>query len=209
MKLLKHKALSDWSWVWYWSEILSLRDHESDTIHCKRSSWGLVRDLQDKVRTLRALASLPSQYTHFLLYFTDTMMRLCVLDWKPEIHPAQSECWARLCGSVVPCNGWVQPRKGSLLEVYIDLPMPRDTQRPCEESGQKWAKGVDWTFLSWSPFPSLYDHFITAWAIRTTNQICQIIDFQGTCDPWCYCVLLLRPQTWNCHKVPSLTTYRN
>ena len=30
-------------------------------------------------------------------------------------------------------------------------------------------------------------------AIRTTNLIRQIIDFQGTCDPCCYCVLLLRP----------------
>ena len=30
-------------------------------------------------------------------------------------------------------------------------------------------------------------------AIRTTNLIHQITDFQGTCDPCCYCVLLLRP----------------
>ena len=36
-------------------------------------------------------------------------------------------------------------------------------------------------------------------AIRTTNLIHQITDFQGTCDPCCYCVLLLRPsprQAW-------------
>ena len=30
-------------------------------------------------------------------------------------------------------------------------------------------------------------------AIRTTNLICRNIDFQGTYDPCCYCVLLLRP----------------
>ena len=29
-------------------------------------------------------------------------------------------------------------------------------------------------------------------AIKTTDVICQIIDFQRTCDPCCYCVVLLR-----------------
>ena len=57
--------------------------------------------------------------------------------------------------------------------------MPRDTQGPCEGSGQKWAKRVVQTLFSWSPFPGLFDHFIIAWGIRTTNLLCQIIDFQG------------------------------
>ena len=48
--------------------------------------------------------------------------------------------------------------------------------------------------LSWSPFPGLSDHFITVWGIETTNLICQIIDFQGTCNRCCYCVLLLNPK---------------
>ena len=70
------------------------------------------------------------------------------------------------------------PQKGSLVGVYTDLPMPRNTQGPCEESGQRWAKRVHRTFLPWSPFPGLLDHFVIAWGIRTTNIICWITDFQ-------------------------------
>ena len=43
--------------------------------------WAIIlgdQDLQDKEWTLGALASLPSQYTHFLLYFTSSMVCLCV-----------------------------------------------------------------------------------------------------------------------------------
>ena len=51
---------------------------------------------------------------------------------------------------------------------------------------------VDRNFLCWSPFPGLFAHFVIACGNRTTNLICQIIDFQGTCDPCCYYALLLR-----------------
>ena len=78
-------------------------------------------------------------------------------------------------------------------------------QEAAKGSGQKWVKYVDQTFLPWSCFPGLFDHFLTAWRIETTNLICHIIDFQGTCHPFCYCVLLLRPQIWiDSHKAPSL-----
>ena len=88
--------------------------------------------------------------------------------------------------------------RGALLGVYTDLPMPRDTQGPCEGSDPKWAKFVDWIFLSQSAFLGLFDHFIVAWEIKTTNLICHFIDFQGTCDPCCYYVLLLRAHVWKC-----------
>ena len=63
-----------------WALVLKLNllvDHKSDTVHYKLSSWGLIRDLQDKVRTLRALASLLTQDTRFLLYFTNSTVCLC------------------------------------------------------------------------------------------------------------------------------------
>ena len=64
----------------------------------------------------------------------------------------------------------------------------------------------DLTFLSQATFPGLFDHFVITWGIETTNLICKIIDFQGTCDPCCYCVLLLRPQVWiDSHEAPSLS----
>ena len=93
---------------WPWSYIFFFGDHESDTIHHKLSSWGLVQDLQDKVRTLRALASLLSQYTRFLLYFTNSSVCLC--EWMT--WPAWSKWWALLCGFTVPCSDWSQPPKG-------------------------------------------------------------------------------------------------
>ena len=58
------------------------------------------------------------------------------------------------------------------------------------------------------------------WVMNWTepNLICWIIDFQGTCDPCCYCVLLLRPPVWKhlawlraksyCMEVPSLARSR-
>ena len=71
----------------------------------------------------------------------------------------------------------------TLSKDYTNLPMPKDTQHPCEGSCQRWAKHVDQNFLSQSLFPDFFDHSVTAWENRTTNLICQIIDFQDTCDP--------------------------
>ena len=97
------------------------------------------------------------------------------------------------------------PQKGSLVRVYTDLPMPRDTQW----SSQKWAKHVDRTFLSQSSFPGPFDHFVIAWGIRTTNLICQIIDIKGNCDPCCYYLLLLRPQVWKCLALLGAGSYKS
>ena len=63
------------------------------------------------------------------------------------------------------------PKRGALLGVYIDLPVPKNTQGPWEGSDRKWAKLVGWTFLSQSAFPGLFDCFINAWEIRTTHLI--------------------------------------
>ena len=93
--------------------------------------------------------------------------------------------------------------------VYTNLPMPRDAHHPCEGSGQKWAKRVDQNFLSSSSFPGLFDHFIIVWGIRTTNLICQIIDFQGTFDPCCCYVLLLRPHAWKRLALLGAKSYRS
>ena len=63
-----------------WSLVLKLNllwRHESDIVHCKLSFWGLIQDLQDNVRTLRALDPLLSQYARFLLYFTNSSVCFC------------------------------------------------------------------------------------------------------------------------------------
>ena len=88
------------------------------------------------------------------------------------------------------------PRKGKPVGGLIRPANAKRHPRSLEESGQKWVKCVDRTFLSLLPFPRLFDHFVIAWGIRTANLICQIIDFQGICNPCCYYVLLLRPHVW-------------
>ena len=84
-----------------WSQSsIFFRDQGFNIVHHELSSWGLVRDLQDKVRTVRALASLLSQYTHFLLYFTNAMVCQCV--WVIESLWAKCVDWAFLFPSAFP-----------------------------------------------------------------------------------------------------------
>ena len=111
-----------------------------------------------------------------------------------------------LCGFMVPCDDCRQPPKG---EPCCQKTMPKDTQDPCEGSGQKWVKRVDQNFLSWSPFLGLFDHFIIVQRIRTPNLLCRIIDFQEACDPCCYTVLLLRPQVWKPVAVLGSKSYKS
>lgn len=67
----------------------------------------------------------------------------------------------------------------------------------------------DLTFLSQATFPGLFDHFVITWELKLLNLICKIIDFLRTCDPCCYCVLLLRPQVWIIRfATPSLSRNR-
>ena len=117
--------------------------------------------------------------------------------------------WHALCeASEEPCSAvpeWSHMAYGKNLSgVYTDPPMPRGTQ--CLLQGQTRNGQSVWTELSflsqtfWSLWP-----FHNSLGIRSTNLIYQIIDFQGTCDLCCYCVLLLRSQTWiGSQEAPSL-----
>ena len=80
------------------------------------------------------------------------------------------------------------PQKGSLVSANAKR-HPRSLQGEGPEMGK--VCGLNSPL---SAFPGLFDHFIIAWEIRTTNLIFWITDFQGTSDPCCYYVLLLRPQ---------------
>ena len=143
------------------SEILSFVDHKSNIIHHKLSSWGLIWGLQDKVRTLQALASMLLSI-HIFCFTLLTLSFVCVCDWlETETCPVLSESWAWLYGSVAHCKHWRQPWKGNLSGFYINLPVPVGTQCPCKGSGQKWAKHGNLTFLSWPPFPDLFNYFVT------------------------------------------------
>ena len=188
------KALEWSSGPWSWNLIFFFGDHKSNTIHRKLSSWELVWYLQDKVRTLRALASLLSQYAHFLLYFTNSMVCLC----KWMTCPARCKWWALLCGFMLPCNDWRQSPKRESCRGFIPTCQGQKTlkvpARGVARDGQ--SVGTELSFLGHLFLVS--DHFTIAWGIRTTNLICHIIDFQGNCDPCCYYVLLLRPHVWKC-----------
>ena len=100
------------------------------------------------------------------------------------------------------------PKKGSLVGVYSYLPMPRDTQHPCE--GAAGEMGSVWTKLSFLGHLFLVsDHFVIARGTRTTNLICRTLDSQGTCDPCCYYVLLLRPHVWKCLALLGAKSYNS
>ena len=105
-----------------------------------------------------------------------------------------NDCKARVepgfCSSTAPLNA----PEG---ELFRDLYQPASAKR--HPTSLQWeqpqmGRACAQISLSWSPFPGLSDHFITVWGIETTNLICQIIDFQGTCNRCCYCVLLLNPK---------------
>ena len=72
IKLCYTKLLSNQAWTLV-PKLTLLR--ESNIVQL--SSWGLVWDLQDKVRPLRALSSMLSQDTRFLFYLTNSMVCLC------------------------------------------------------------------------------------------------------------------------------------
>ena len=108
------------------SEIFFFGDHKSDTIHCKSSSWVLIRDLQNKVRTLRALDSLLSQYTHFLLYFSNSTV--CLREWMTRL--ARSKWWTLLSGFVVPRNVWREPPKGEPCQAFSPTCQCQDPNIP-------------------------------------------------------------------------------
>ena len=106
-------------------------------------------------------------------------------------HPAWSKWEALLCGSTVILYGlWQKPVGG----LYWPA-MPGGTQhllRGPTINGQSV-----WTELSFlgQTFRSVWP-FHNSLGIRSANLICQIIDYQGTCDLCCYCVLLPSSQTW-------------
>ena len=145
------------------------------------SSWGLVQDLQEKVRMLGApfLCSLSKQSfcctsltVQCACVCVKTAWKRCGIGHEVRVEPSSA------------VSRWLVMTEGVLrgdLGVYTGLPMPRCNQSPWKASGQKWAKHMDKILPSRSPFPSLFDHFKIAWRIWTTNQICPITDFQGTC----------------------------
>ena len=151
------------------------------------SSWGLIRDSSGQGKDALSSSSLFSYWTHFLLYFTNSLV--CLRGWMK--CPAWSKWGALLCGPRWPHTAYGR----KLLGVYTNLPMPGGTecllQWPTRNGQSVWTK---LSFLS-QTFRSLWP-FHNSLEIRSTNLICLIIDFQGTCDLCYYCVLLLGSQTW-------------
>jgi len=125
---------------------------------------------------------------HIFCYALLTLPCACVNEWH-----ALRETSKELC-SAVP--RWSHRAYGrNLSGRYTDLPMPRGTQCLLREPTRN-GQSV-WTELSFlgQTFRSLWP-FHNSLGIRSTNLIYRIIDFQGTCDLYCYCVLWLRSQTW-------------
>ena len=154
--------------------------------------------LQDKVRMLGALVLCsPSEQV-----FCCTLLTLwcpCVNEWHALHEASEEPC------SVVPW--WPHMAYGrNLSGVYTDLLMPRDTQCLLQgptRNGQ--SVRTELSFLS-QTFRSLWP-FHNFLRIRTTNPSDHRLS--GDCDLCCYCVLLLRFQTWvGSWEAPSLPRNR-
>ena len=174
--------------LWPWIELFSSQGQESryrestKILHLGGSS-GI---LQDKVRMLGAVV-LYSLSEH--VFWCTLLTTVCLCEWMKRA--ARSKWGALLCGSTVTSYSLWQKPVGGLYQ-------PANAKRhptPPLGTDQKWAKCVDWTLLSRSNFWSLWP-FHNSSGIRSTNLIYQIIDFQGTCNLYCYCFLWLRSQTW-------------
>ena len=185
-KALRDQASSlapDWILLLQGPRILVYSRHSTTTFHLGGSS-GI---LQDKVRMLGALV-ICSLSEHVFCCGLLTLLCACVNEWQALREASKEPC------STVP--RWSHTAYGrNLSGRYTDLPMPRGTQcllRELTRNGQSV-----WTELSflnqtfWSLWP-----FHNSLGIRSTNIIYWIIDFQWTCDLYCYCVLWLRSQTW-------------
>ena len=159
--------------------------HESTTIfHLGGSS----RILQEKVRMLGALV-LCSLSEHVFCCALLTLRCACVNERHALREASKEPC------SAVPL--WSHMAYGrNLSGVYTDMPLPRGTQCLLREPTRN-GQSV-WTELSFlgQAFQSLWP-FHNSLGIRSTNLIYWILDFQGTCDLYCYCVLWLRSQTLN------------
>ena len=172
-----------WPWIEFSSRGQESQCHDSTTFHLRGSSG----NLQDKVRMLGALV-LCSLSEHVFCCALLTLRCACVNEWHALCEASEETC------SAVP--QWSYTAHGrNLSGVYTNLPMPRGTQcllREPTRNGQSM-----WTKLSFlgQTFQSLWS-FHNSLEIRSANLIYQIIDFQETCDLYCYCVLWIRPQTW-------------
>ena len=182
IKLYYTKALSDQAsslapdWILLlWGPRIPVSSCDSTTnFHLGGSS----RILQDKVRILRALV-LCSHSEHVFCCALLTLRCACVNEWHAlRFHSDLIRLMAETCRGVIPTCQCQETPNVSL------------RNRP--EMGK--ACGPNFPF-SVKLF-GLFDHFITPLGIRSTNLIYRIIDFQETCDLYCYCILWLRSQTW-------------
>ena len=187
---------------WPWIEFFSSRGQEFNRLSWfsnNLSSWDLIRDSSGQDKDPWSSSSLLYQQI-----FSCTLLTLqctCVNEWHALWEASEGPCSAVL--------QWPHTAYGrNLSGDYTNLPMPRGTQSLLQGAARN-GQSV-WTELSflgqtfWSLWP-----FCNLPGIRTTSLMCRIIDFQGTCDLCCYCVLLLRSQTWiGSQEAPSLTRSR-
>ena len=126
-----------------------------------------------------------------------TLLCAYVNEWHVLWETSEDPC------SVVPW--WLHMAYGR--NMLLIIPTCQCQEAPDVSFGPSRNGQSMWTELSFfgQTFQSLWP-FHNSLEIRSANLICRIIDFQGTCDLCCYCVLWLRSQTWiGSQEAPSLT----
>ena len=158
--------------------------------------------LKDKVRMLEALV-LCSPREHVCCCTLLTLRYACVNEWNALSEASEEPFFPvsalRFCGALIQlmaetCRGFTcQCQKAPSIS-FGDQP----------EMGKVCGPNSPFSVKLFGLWP-----FHNSLGIRSTNLIYQIIDFQGTCNQCCYCVLWLRSQTWiGSQEAPSLTRNR-
>ena len=147
----------------------------------------------------------PSEHVFFCCTLL-TLQCACVNEWHALCETSDEPCSA-VSRCLIMTEG--SPKKGSLGRVLCQPanakkhPVSLRGERP--EMGEACELNFLFSFtFSWFLWP-----LIIAWGIIITNLICQIIDFQGNCDPCCYYVLLLRPHVWKCLALLGAKSYKS
>ena len=190
IKLYYTKALSEQAsslapdWILLlWGPKIPVSSRDSSTTFHLGGSSGI---LQDKVRMLGALV-LCSLSEHVFCCALLTLPCACVNEWH-ALHEASKE----------PCSAvprWSHTANGRNLSGVIPICQCQEAPNVSFGNQPEMGKACGPN----SPFSvklSTLWPFHNSLGIRSINPIYWIIDFQGTCDLYCYCVLWLRSQTW-------------
>ena len=126
------------------------------------SSWELIWDSSGQVKDAWSSSSLFSWQTHFLLYFINSMVCLCVCDWLKEAHMCEARSGSKSLVLRWPHTTYGRNPVGGL---YQPANIKRHPMSPPGEQ-TKMDETCGWNSPFLAKLSGLCDHFITSWELE-------------------------------------------